>query len=102
MGILAGDMAQRDCLPPVEAWPQRPLLLTQVEEEGGGGKVVLANDPEKGWAKIDSDVFEGRALFFVRLPECHAEYAAAEAYFRGRKRLAGILLVGRFKRRLSM
>ena len=99
-------MAPRDCLPPVEAWPQRPLLLTMEEESGRAGgtrqRVVRANDPNE-WAEIDSDDFQGRALFFVRLPPSSPAPSspAADAYFRGRKRLAGVILVGRFKRRLS-
>jgi len=96
-------------VPPVDEWPQRPILLTK-EEEGcyaKNQKVLRANGEVHS---IHSDIFEGRARFFVRNSaseerenqdqSIHDEVLSHENYFRNRKRKAGVLLTGRFKERV--
>merc|ERR1711959_374376 len=97
-------------IPPVDEWPQRPILLTQEQEEGGKHKVVLAN--EETVLPIDSEIFSGHAQCFVRNSAseekenqhqsvCDKQQLGSHAkYFRNRKRKAGVILKGRFKQRV--
>jgi hypothetical protein len=101
-------------LPPVDEWPQRPILLTQEQEEEGcctgkKHKVVLANEET---VPIHSEIFSGHAQCFVRNSASEGkenQYQSAHdkqqlgshaKYFRNRKRQAGVILKGRFKTRV--
>ena len=87
------------CLPEVEEWPNRPLLVcvntpvsNHIEVPGYG----LAACPLGKPFKFSSDLFEGTCI--IRIKESKSDDVQGDnAYFSGRKRIFQSVVQGRFK-----
>ncbi|QDZ20959.1 hypothetical protein HOP50_04g34840 [Chloropicon primus] len=88
-------------LPPVEAWPERPVLVT-MRKEMDPQEVPVSTAVE---IPVSTRLFHGTVKLFVRVEaEAADDHRSKDSYyyFRGRRRLAGVILRGKFKDGLRM
>merc|ERR1712241_34371 len=92
-------MALPKGVPPLDDWPQR-FLVTKEEMSTGEHSPVCS-----GSSLFDSDLFTGEVIILVRGSREQQRASSGkdeDAYFRGRKRQAGVILTGVFMKEVPM
>lgn len=93
MGESGDPTKQTKELPPVDEWPDKPLLLREsCLHHKSNGKLAMENRTHS----FETDLFVGKIMIRLRSHEKSA------SYFEGKRRLSSILITGKFKREVGL